>query len=681
MKKNSYFKLAGALGVITISLVSWSSMHETHNKGYDTALMNKTVDPCTDFYSYAIGGWLKMNPIPSTESRWGTFNILNKQNEEKVQKILDNLLALKIAYTKGSVEQLVRDQYQAALDTGMHEKTGKDGLKEDFKQIEAFTTKKVASFIAAQKKKGKGGLFGFYVGIDAKNSSQYIANFSQGGLGMPDVDYYTKTDAQSIEIQNAYIKHINNMLQLAKVVYKGDAGSKIWAIEKELALISMTRTQRRDPDKTYNKMSYTEFISKYNYTDWSGFFKTIAPVSINEMVVAQTDFFANLGNVLSKFTDEEWKVYFKWHLINNMSGTLGSDFEKEHFHFYATTLRGTKQMKPRTEIAVNTVNGSLGEPLGQLFVKQHFSPESKQKVSTMVEELRDAFRDRIKQLEWMSDSTKNKALEKLNAFTYKIGYPDKWKDYSSVIITPNNLYANMSNIAAFQFTEMVNKLGKPIDKTEWGMTPQTVNAYYNSSRNEIVFPAGILQYPFFDPNADDALNYGGIGAVIGHEFSHGFDDKGSKYDAQGNLNNWWSTDDRTRFEQRTKKIIEQFSRFEVLDSLYINGSMTQGENIADLAGLTLAYYALQKHLQNDPKYHGPHDGFSWKQRFFLGWSLVWAQNITDKELRNRIITDPHSPGKYRVMGPLANMPEFWDAFGCHQQGPMHATDEHRVILW
>jgi predicted metalloendopeptidase len=338
-------------------------------------------------------------------------------------------------------------------------------------------------------------------------------------------------------------------------------------------------------------------------------------------------------------------------------------------------------MKPLSERSVNMVNAYLGETLGQEFVKYHFSESSKQKVSEMVENLRTVFKERIQQLDWMSDSTKDKAIAKLDAFTYKIGYTEKWKDYSKAVITPNTLYNNVTSISGISYGMMVRKLNQPIDKTEWGMTPQTVNAYYNSSRNEIVFPAGILQPPFYSPDADDALNYGGIGAVIGHEFSHGFDDKGSKYDKDGNLKNWWSAEDRLKFEQKTKKIVEQFNRFEVLDSVFINGSLTQGENIADFAGLTLAYYALKKQYQKETPNGKELDGFTWQQRFFLGWSLVWAQNISEKELRNRIITDPHSPGMHRVLGPLANMPEFWEAFGCSDDSKMKAKPEYLVKIW
>lgn len=665
---------------IAVLITAFNFKHQPDPpRGYNSNYLDKSTDPCSDFYQYAIGGWIKNNPMPATESRWGSFNILNKQNEEKIKSILDGLVWRKIKFPKGSTEQLVRDLYVSAMDTITMEKAGLPVLKEELAAIDALKNKsEIPAFLGKNRRKGLYNLFSFYVGIDAKNSERHIVYVGQGGIGLPDVDYYTKQDEESKRIRTAYTEHIQRMFELAGV--KGES-AQVLELETKLAQISMTRTERRDPDKTYNKMSYVDFRKGHPYLDWYTYFTNAGLPLFSEMVVSQPGFFKGLEEITIVYPIETWKTYFRWQLINNLSDVTNAALEKEHFRFYSTTLRGTAQMKARWERAVSLVSGTLGEPLGQLYVKEHFSPESKQRVIEMVENLRAAFKTRIENLEWMSAETKNKALEKLNAFTYKIGYPDKWKDYSMVDIQEDQLAQNVLRVAERNYQIMIDKLNKPVDKTEWNMTPQTVNAYYNASRNEIVFPAGILQPPFFDPLADDALNYGGIGAVIGHEFSHGFDDKGSKYDAVGNLNNWWTTEDRTRFEAKTKKIIEQFNHFEVLDSVFINGSLTQGENIADFAGLTLSYYALKAKYEKNPPKVVANDGFTWQQRFFLGYSLVWAQNITDKELRNRIITDPHSPGKYRVLGPLSNMPEFWDAFGCKDNQQMKSSEERRVKIW
>ncbi len=648
--------------------------------GYDKSLMDTSASPCENFYQYAAGGWLAANPIPSTESRWGTFNVLDKQNNSKIRKLLED--PLKEKPTKGSPEQLTRDFYQSAMDSSTREKLGVTPLNPFFQQIDALKTKEdISSLLGDFNKKGLFGLFSFYISTDAKNSEYYAVYMGQGGLGLPDRDYYLKEDAHSQEIRTAYKAFIAKILNLAGQSKTEVTADKIMSMETQLAQISMTKTEMRDPDKTYNKKTYAEFVKLYSYFNWDQFFANAGAKGINELVVSQTDFFAKLKEVFAKYSLEEWQSYLKWHIARGFAGYLNHDMVQASFNFYQTTLRGTKEMKPLWERSVNMVNGNLGEPLGQMFVKAYFSPESKKRVSEMVEELRTSFGERIQKLDWMSAETKVKAMEKLKSFGYKIGYPEKWKDYSMVEISTTNLVQNLVNVNLRETEIMLAKIGQQIDKTEWEMTPQTVNAYYEPTRNEIVFPAGILQAPFFDPNVDDALNYGGIGAVIGHEFSHGFDDEGSKYDGKGNLSNWWTDKDNELFRQRTNKIVEQFNKFEVLDSVFINGELTQGENIADFAGLTIAYYALKNHIEKQGKQLSSPDGFTWQQRFFMGWALVWANNITDKELRQRVITDPHSPGKYRVLGPLSNMPEFQKAFGCKPGSKMHADDDNRVIIW
>jgi putative endopeptidase len=650
-------------------------------KGYDKGNLDENVRPCQDFYQYAAGGWMAKNPVPSTESRWGSFNILAKQNEEKLRAIIEELIRGPEPL-RGSAEQLVRDFYLSAVDTLSVAHYGYDALKTVFAEIEGLHDKvDLPRLIGYLKSQGVNSLFSLYVSADAKSSGENILYLSQGGINLPDVDYYLKKDPESVQIRQSYALHIEKMLSFSGEKNAKEKALKMLEIESDLAGFSMSRSERRDPDKTYHRYSCDSLNTYFPYFGWERLFTTLhIPVS-GHVVVSQPDFFRGLSIVLDKYSVEDWKAYLRWNLIHQYAPAMGSHFEKEHFYFYSTVLRGVAEMKPLNERALASVNAFLGEPMGRLFVQKHFSASSKMKVAEMVEELREVFKERISRLEWMSDSTKIRAQQKLAAFKYKIGYPDEWRDYSELELHHSQYLSNQMNVRIFEVREMISRLGRPVDRKEWSMSPQTVNAYYSSSKNEIVFPAGILQAPFFDPEAEDALNYGGIGAVIGHEFSHGFDDKGSKFDADGNLRNWWTEQDLSRFQERTGKIVAQFNSYEALDGIFINGSLTQGENIADLAGLILAYHALEKHYQKHPAPGVSPDGFTWQQRFFLGWAIVWAQNISEKELRSRIVTDPHSPGRYRVNGPLSNIPEFRKAFSCGSSEPMVADTAVRVNIW
>lgn len=681
MKRKGLLGLIGATAIVLFLAFTQNS----GKKGYNKANLDKSAEPCQDFYTYAIGGWQKANPIPSTESRWSVFNILSKQNEERVEKILDDLLKSKENYAKGTVEQQVRDFYQSLMDTLSRDQFGTKPLESFLRGIDTSKTKEeLMDLIASWQPLGIKPFFNIYVTADAKNSEMNAVHVSQGGLHLPDRDYYTNTDSANLAIQAAYFDHVTRMMGFLKNGEQDPAeeAQHIIMLESQLAANSMTRTERRDPDKTYNLITIEQFSHQYDGINWPSFFEKAGMPRFESIIVGQTDFLHTALDLYKSQPLDAWKSYFRWELLSHFSGVLSLEIEYAQHDFYSGTLKGTKEMKPLKERAVKSVNSQMGMLVGQLFVRKHFTESSKKQVSQMVEEIREVFRERINQLTWMSPETKRKAIEKLNAFKYKIGYPDKWDNYFTMDISSKDLFSNVISIQNFSYEKMKSKVGQPVDKSEWGMSPQTVNAYYSASKNEIVFPAGILQAPFFDPNADPALNYGGIGAVIGHEFSHGFDDKGSKFDAFGNLNNWWTENDRNQFNELTMRIVEQFNRYEVLPQVNINGSLTQGENIADLAGLTLAYYALNKHYgANAPKGKGS-DGFTWQQRFFLGWAQVWAQNITEKELRNRIITDPHSPGQYRVIGPLSNMKEFWDAFGCQEGSLLRLDNEmQRVVIW
>lgn len=641
--------------------------------------MDTTISPCEDFYQYAIGGWLKDNPVPSTESRWSSFNVVTDSNNTKLKKILVAFSSEN--HEKGTLEQQVGDFYQSIMDSAKADQLGLNPLKGELKRIDEITKKEsIFQLLAHHRSIGVNSILGIYIGQDDKNSEQYITHISQSGLGLPDRDYYLKTDEKSVSIQDAYIKHIAEVFKLANIEEGVNNANTIYEVEKLLATKSMSRVERRDPSKTYNKFLSSELSQLGSTLDWKIYFNNCGLDSVNEVIVSQPNFITAVNHYLDSIPLGNWKIYFKWRLLDSYASELSSDFVNQNFDFYAKTLSGTKEMKPRWKRALSKVNGNIGQLLGKAFVEKHFSEKAKEDVSQMVENLRSVYKERILALEWMSEETKNKAIEKLEAFNKKIGYPDEWRDFSTLEVVPDNQVQNIINARKFNFEYMINKLGKSVDKDEWFMSPQTVNAYYSSSKNEIVFPAGILQPPFYSTEADDALNYGGIGAVIGHEFTHGFDDQGSKYDSKGNLTNWWTGSDRQRFDARSQKVVDQFSSYEPLEGEFLSGELTLGENIADLGGATLAFYALEKELEKKGK-PKKIDGFTYQQRFFLGWAQVWHMNMTEEELRKRITTDPHSPGEFRVKGPLANMTEFANAFNCKEGDQMVNSDSTKAVIW
>jgi len=683
---NKINKTILGLTAIAITVACGSNEEKTHQEetkittpAFDVSQIDSTIMPCEDFEKYAVGNWLKNNPVPESESRWGSFNIVHDANEIKLRAIVDEASNAKAE--KGTALQQVGDFYTSALDSNLANELGITPIQPLIDKIEAVSTvQELVETMAETRKKGSGSMFSGYVGIDSKNSSQYIMHLSQGGLGLPDKTYYKPSDERGENILAEYKKHISAMFVLA-----GDDEQKatensatVVELESYLAENSMGRVERRNPDNTYNKFSVEELQTLCPGIDWKSFFVAAELNGVDNLIIGQPDYFKALNNSLTQFSIENWKTYMKWHLLNDMASNLSADFENQVFSFYSTTLRGTQVMKPRWKRALSKSNRTVGEQIGKLFVEKHFPEESKQKVLDLIANINTVFKERVQKLDWMSEETKVKAMEKLSKFTYKIGYPDKWEDYSSVDINANTLAQNVMNMNYFEYKKNVNRLGQPIDRDEWGMTPQTINAYYNPTMNEIVFPAAILQPPFFNADADDAINYGGIGAVIGHEFSHGFDDQGCKYDGEGNLNNWWTEQDLANFGERTAKLVNQFDAYEVAEGNHVNGQLTLGENIADIAGSTLSYYALEKAMEGkeDPMI----DGFTYQQRFFLGWAQVWHNNYKDEAIINLVKTNPHSPTRFRILGPLTNMVEFHNAFGC-KEGAMIAPDSLRVTIW
>jgi len=643
---------------------------------FDKTQIDKSVKPCDNFYKYANGVWMAKNPVPSTESRWASFNILAKENDAKLQIILDEVVAG--THAKGTNKQLISDLYKSAINTEAKNKAGLSALNNIMSATNAVKDKRELTELYPRcAKMGIGLPFTVYVSRDKKNSEKYIVTLTQSGLGLPNHDYYLKDDDKFKNIRIEYVKHIDAIMKLAGINQK--SGQSILDYETKLAKVQWSITEQRDPVKTYNKMptmvacDMNPEINLANFIEKNGLDKD------HEMIISQLSYFGELNGIIHDASLETLKNYQLWHILGSYANHINDDFEKEDFRFYNTILRGTKEMKPKSERVLSSVNGLLGEPMGQLFVEKYFPESAKKYIGDMIENLRSAYKESIMNLTWMGDTTKQKALKKLASFTYKVGYPDEWKDFSSLDISADNYLQNVINIRQFGYNLMVDKLGKPVDKKEWGMTPQTVNAYYNSSGNEIVFPAGILQPPFFHISYDDAINYGGIGGVIGHEFTHGFDDQGSKYDGEGNLNNWWTDADREAFAKLTKQLADQYSGYAPLPGMNIKGDMTLGENIADLGGLTLGYAALKKKLAGTtPELI---DGFTWQQRFYLGWANVWKQNITDDELKNRLITDVHSPGEYRVLGPLSNIVEFQEAFTCPDGCKMSKMKTEMIKIW
>jgi putative endopeptidase len=643
--------------------------------------LDESADPSADFYQYANGGWLKNNPLPDEFSRYGTFDALTEENNERVRSLIEDIsVSDHILEDSG---QKAGNFYKTGMETKKIEKEGISPLGKYFDEIESISDREsLKSLLLKWQTDNIQLLFSFYGMPDKKNSEMVIASISQGGLGLTDVDYYKASDQHSVNIRSEYLKHIKKILILSGNLPDASTtqAKKILAFETRLAFASMTRLERRDPFKVYNMMNLEEISSLCPEFNWYEFLSKLDLLRIKEMNVSQPFFFKEISEIIADTEIETWKIWIRWSLINNYSELLSSKFVDAGFAFYGAFLSGKKKQQPRWKKVLAASNHALGEAIGKLFVEKYFPPRSKARMQALVENLKFALAERIKQLDWMTQATKLEALEKLNAINVKIGYPDKWRDYNDLKIGNTSYFDNVINGSYFNFRYFINKIGFPVDKNEWGMTPQTVNAYYNPSRNEIVFPAAILQPPFFYPEADDAVNYGAIGMVIGHELTHGFDDQGRNYDKNGNLCNWWTNEDTERFSERTQVIIDQYNQITIMNNLKADGKLTLGENIADLGGLTIAYTALLMAWKINPA-KKEFDVFTPEQRFFLSYAHVWANNINEEEMRRRTKEDVHSLGHIRVNGPLRNMQPFFDAFQIKEADPMYMPIEKRAAIW
>jgi predicted metalloendopeptidase len=649
--------------------------------GFDFSSIDRAASACQDFNRFANGGWMDKNPIPAAYSRWGRFELLDEQNINVLHGILDGLIAKK--KFANSNEQKIADFYGSCMNEQKIEAEGIKPLEPELQRIDQMTDLVgLEDEIARLHAHRIPAVFGFGASQDFKDSTQVIAQAVQGGLGLPDRDYYTNEDAKSKATREEYEKHVARTFQLM-----GDTPERAAAeartvvnIETKLAEKAMTRVQRRNPEASYHPMIKTQLLEMTPSFDWSRYFRGIGMPEIGKVNVGQPDFFKAADRLLISTPVNDWKVYLRWHLVNAASSTLSSKFVQESFDFNGKYLQGTKEMLPRWKRCVASTDRALGEALGQLYVAKTFTPKAKERARMMVANLIAALREDLTSLNWMSPETRTKAIGKLEAYVRKIGYPDKWRDYEALQVSRGAFYNNAVLAGEFDFKRNLVKIGKPVDRTEWGMSPPTVNAYYNPQLNEIVFPAGILQPPFYDPKADDAFNYGGIGAVIGHEMTHGFDDQGARFDANGNLVMWWSPDDYKKFTERTNCVVQQFDGYEVEPGLHQKGQLVVGESVADLGGLTVAYAAYKKSLQGKAR---PKEinGFTPEQRFFLGWAQVWAQNIRPEAARLRTATDPHPLGRFRVNGPLSNMPAFAEAFQCKSGEAMVRPPDKRCQIW
>ena len=667
------------LSIAALLTVAFVHAQDVKMKYIDPANMNLEVKPGDNFYQYANGNWIKNNPVPASKTRWGSFDELREESSKRLQGLLEFAA---INTNKDRKTQIIGDFYTSGIDSLAIEAKGFTPIIGDLARINSIANNEQLQYeIATLRTKGLGSpLFGAFVGVDRKNVTQYIVSIGQGGTTLPDRDYYLKNDARSLKIREAYQQYITKMFMLIGENNSTavEAAKTILEIETVLAKAQYSRVEMRDPYKTYNKLSIQQLNQLTSLINWNISLKEMQLLSVDSVIVSNPSFLKEVNQLLTNKNIDSWKAYLKWNIIKSAAPYLSSAFVNTEFEFNSI-ISGQKAQTPRWQRMSSLIDRTLSDFIGELYVEKYFKPEAKQRMLELVKNLQTAFAERISKLDWMSAETKAKALEKLAAITNKIAYPDKWKTYDGLTIDKNNFFDNIQKISIWQYNFMLSRLGTKVDKTQWGMTPPTVNASYSPSNNDITFPAGILQFPFFDFGADDAVNYGGIGAVIGHEITHGFDDQGRQYAADGNLKDWWTKEDGDKFKTKANEVVEQYNALTVLDTIHVNGRLTLGENLADLGGLNMAFEAFKK--TKEFKKGKKIDGFTPTQRFFLSWAQVWRNNVLPETSAQLILTDPHSPGLHRGNGPIVNMDVWYKAFNVQPGDKLYKKPEDRTYIW
>jgi predicted metalloendopeptidase len=670
--------VAAAFSATLLFAAATASAAPTLGTGIETSGFDTSIRPQDDFFRYVNGGWIAKTEIPADKSNYGSFTVLADNAERDLRAIIEEAAADK-THPKGSDAQKIGDMYASFMDSARIEKLGARPLKPEFRRIDAIRDRAgLVRYLGYAQRVNYNVPLGFFVNQDAKDTTRYVSSWNQGGLGLPDRDYYLKTDEKFVGYRNAYVKYVERVLSLAGLKNAHESAAMILKLETRLAEAQWSREENRDPVKTYNRYLVADASKLMPGFDWATFLDALH-ARTDAVVIQQPTYFSALSKILDDTPLADWKLYLKFHAIDAMAPNLSDAFVEANFDMYSKTLRGIQEIRPRWKRGVAQVENGMGEMAGKLYVERHFKPEAKARMDELVKNILGAMDEGIDHLEWMGPETKKRAHEKLAKYTVKIGYPDKWRDYTKLEIRAGDHFGNYMRAVEFENNRQLAKLGAPIDRTEWGMTPQTVNAYYNPVANEIVFPAAILQPPFFNVEADDAANYGGIGAVIGHEISHGFDDEGRQFDGDGLLKNWWTDEDNKEFNKRADRLVAEYEGFSPVPGHHLNGRLTLGENIGDLSGMAIAYAAYQRSLGGAPA--PVIDGLTGDQRFYLGFAQIWQRKYRDADLIQRISTDPHSPAEFRVNGIVSNLEPFYRAFDLKPGDKMYRAPEERVKIW